>query len=270
MKRKKIKNLIVGVDLSDYSKVVAREAQELSAKMKIPLTVIFVCPIDWAAPEYQNNLVDSFRLKMKETYELKANTNIVIKFGKAHKQIIAAAKKMEAPMIMIGHKGYSAILQMFLGSTAEKIAQNSPFPVWIHRGNKTILPKKILVPSDLSARADQTVNDVEVLAKPFKSKYELYHVREEPRLLLDYSTWALVYEQLKKDEELKLKAFKEKYPMVKTSKTAGDVVDNIQQYSKKFDIIAISPSHGKNSFPFFGSVNAKLIRNGEKPILICP
>ncbi|MES2800963.1 MAG: universal stress protein [Bdellovibrionota bacterium] len=270
MKNKNIKNLIVGLDLSSYSRVVAREAEELSAKMKIPLTVLFACPIDWAAPEYQKQLVESLNLKISQMYDLKADATIIVKFGKADEEIIAAAKKLTEPMIMIGHKGYSAILRMFLGSTAEKIAQASPFPVWIHRGYKTVLPKKILIPSDLSDRSDQTVSDVEILAKSFKGKYELYHVWEEPIPLLDYSTWALVYEQLKKDEEKKLKVFKKKHPKVKTSKTAGDVVHNIQEHSKKFDVIAISPSHKKNSFPFFGSVNAQLVRNGEKPILVCP
>lgn len=270
MKNKNIKNLIVGVDFSDYSKIVAVEAHEMSKKMKIPVTFVFVCPIDWAAHEYRKELVEEFTVKMKVMYNLGDADRTIVKFGKTDEEILAVAKKLNDPMIMIGNRGFSAIERMFLGSTAEKIAQNSPFPVWIHRGTKTVLPKKILVPSDLSSRSDQTVNGVELLTKPFNGKYELYHVWEEPTPLLDYSTWMLVYEQLKKDEEAKLKAFKTKYPMVKTSKTGGDVVNNIQEHSKKFDVIAISPSHTKNSFPFFGSVNAKLVRDGEKPILVCP
>lgn len=270
MKNKNIKNLIVGVDLSDYSKVVAREAQELSQKMKIPLTTVFVCPIDWAVHDYRKELVEEFTVKMKVMYNLDEDTQTIVKFGKTDKEIISVAKNFSAPMIMIGYKGFSAIERMFLGSTAEKIAQTSPYPVWIHRGYKTVLPKKILVPSDLSDRSDQTVSGVETLARPFNGKFEIYHVWEEPQPLLGYSAWKLVYEQLKKDEEQKLKNFKRKYPAIKTSKTVGDVVGNIQEHSKKFDVIAISPSRTKNSFPFFGSVNAKLVRNGEKPILVCP
>jgi nucleotide-binding universal stress UspA family protein len=272
MKNKNIKNLIVGTDLSDYSKVVVLEAQELSKKMKIPMIVVFVCPIDWAAHEYRKELVEEFTLKMQEMYNLDKANKIIIKFGKPEKEIISVAKNFTAPMIMIGYKGLGAIQRMFLGSVAEKIAQKSPFPVWIHRGHKTVLPKKILVPSDLTDRSEQTVNGAEILAKPFNGKFELFHVQEQPMPLplLDYPTWMLVYEELKKEEEVKLKKFKKKYPMVKTSKTLGDVAGHIQEHAKKFDVIAISPSHTKNSFPFFGSVNAKLVRDGEKPIFICP
>lgn len=270
MKSKNIKNLVVGVDLSDYSKVVVREAKALSARMKIPITVVFACAIDWAANEFKKELTENLLLKIKKMYRLTEDINIVIKFGKPEVEIIAVAKKLNGPMIMIGHTGNSALLQMFLGSSAEKIAQASPFPVWIHRGNKTVLPKKILVPSDLSDRAEHTVGDVETLTKSFKGKYELYHVAEEPAPLLDYSTWALVYQQFKKEELEKLKAFKTKYPTVRTSKTPGDIFDNIQQHAKKFDVIAITPNQPKNKFPFFGSVNSKLVRNGNKPLLICP
>lgn len=271
MKNKNIKNLIVGVDLSDYSKVVAHEAKELSAKMKTPLTVVFVCPIDWASNEYQADLNEELTLKLKTTYDLDEKTKVSIKFGKAEKEIISLAKKIPSPLIMIGYKGYSsAIERMFLGSTAERLAQASPYPVWIHRGSKVVIPKKILIPSDLSDRAKRTLKGVEQVGQLLKAKVELYHVTEEPRRLLADSAWMVVYEHLKKDEQKKLKNFKKKHPGLKTSKTPGNVAANIQDHSKNFDIIAITPSRAKNSFPFFGSVNAKIVRNGETPILVCP
>lgn len=271
MKNKNIKNLIVGVDLSDYSKVVVHEAHVLSAKMKIPMSVVFVCPIDWATHQYQKELNEELTLKLKATYDLDEKTKVFIKFGKADKEIISLAKKIAAPMIMVGYKGFSsAIERVFLGSTAERIAQASPFPVWIHRGSKVVIPKKILIPSDLSERAKRTVKGVEQVSHPFNGKFELFHVSEEPKPIFSDSAWTLVNEYLKKDEAKKLKNFKKKYPGLKTNKTTGNVATNIQDHSKKFDIIAITPSRSKNSFPFFGSVNAKIVRNGETPILVCP
>ncbi len=270
MKNKNIKNLIVGIDLSDYSKIVVREAKMLAEKMAIPMNLVFVCPADWYAPAYKAEIIQRTTERINKIYKLDKKINVSIKFGKADTEVIGFAKKFTNPMIIVGYKGHSGLLNMLLGSTAEKIAQKSPFPVWIQRGNKIIVPKNILVPSDLSQNSDHTVEGVKLLSKPVNGKFELYYVLEEPTPLLDYSAWASVYTFLKKEEDKKLKLMKAKYPNLKTSKNPGNVASHILQYSKKFDLIAITPKNPKKRFPIFGSVNAKLVRSSEKPVLIYP
>ena len=39
---KQIKNILVAVDFSEYSKTVAMQARTLASKLKIPLTVVYV------------------------------------------------------------------------------------------------------------------------------------------------------------------------------------------------------------------------------------
>lgn len=270
MKNKDIKNIIVGVDLSPYSKVVVQQAQLFSDHLKIPMTIVHVNSEFWPSKNYPDDLYIGFDRKIRSMYSLKKDTKIVIKFGKAAEELIRVAKKTKKPMIVVGHKGHNTLSRVFFGSTADSVAQASPFPVWIHREEKTIVPKKFLVPTDLTKRSDYTIKKADPFSRQFGGKIELYHVQNEPPLILDYTAWTILYEKVKKDEAAKLNAFTKKYPGVKVSQTSGNISGTILKYSNKFDVIVVTPSHEDTDLPIFGSVTSHLIRSGEKPILIFP
>ena len=273
MSKNSIKNIIVGVDLSDYSKKVVKEAQHLAEKMNSELVYVHAITIDHFKSAFNaetSNLTAHFENEVRQKYGLINETTVVIRFGRPYEEIIAVAKLYQRPMIVVGHRGTSAIARFFLGSNVERIALISPYPVWIHRGLKTILPHRILVPSDLDSRSVDMVSGIKSFQKTFDSKYELYHVTPQPPPLLDIQNYGLIVDGIKKADDRDLKKFKRKNPSLKVVQASGQIVDKIQTHSKKFDVIAISPTQRKKSSPFFGGVTAKIIRSGDKPILVLP
>lgn len=271
MKSPGIQQIIVGVDFSRYSKLVVKEAQKLAKTMKIPLRYVYVNDVFQFVGEPREVAEKKLTEKVYKFYDLKENTDVVIRTGDAPEQLIEAAKASQLPpLIVIGHKGMGAIARFLLGSTAERVALISPFPVWIHRGHKILLPKKILVPSDFSTHTDATLDQIQPFDKAFKSKLELFHVIPEPTPIVDLPIYSLVYQQIHSDDDRSYEEFKKSHSNYKTVRDVGDVAEQVEQRSHKFDLVAFSPRGKGESTPFLGRVAAKLVRSGNKPILICP
>ncbi len=246
----------------------------LSEALKIPLIFIYIFQDSEVLTSqfnvYKPEVIKYYDKLIRHKYNITEATSLLIKFGKTCKQIIAAAKKLPNPLIIAGHKGQSSLSRFFLGSTAEKLALESPYPVWIHRGDAAVRPKNILIPCDLGERSLHAVAQVNSMLKILEAKSELFHVEPVAALNLDYEAYASFADQIKEDELRKLNIFKKKYPQLKVVTGEGAIVDQIQERLKKFDMIAMTPKENLKSKPFFGSVTSKLVRMGDKPILIAP
>lgn len=273
MTNQKIKNLVVGVDLSSYSKVVVREAKALGKKMGIRPVYVYV---------FENtSIFDSkfdFRQKQISKYytremKIKLGLNedeVVVRFGRPSYQIIAEAKSRPHSMILVGHRGQSPLGRIFIGSTAEDIALSSPVPVWVHRGEKVVMPKKVLIPVDFSLRSGRAISKMSTLNKSFNSSVELFHVMQQPVPILDYAAYSLYYNEMKKIDDAGVKKLKNQNPKMKTKTAIGNIIYEITERSKDFNVVALSPRNESKKAPFFGGVTAKLIRNSDKPVLVLP
>ena len=269
-----IKNILVAVDLSKYSQTVVQQARVLAKKINAPLTFVyafkdtemFESPFGVRKAE----VIKYYDQLIRQKYALDESIPVVVKFGKPYKQIIAAAKNLKFPLIVAGHRGQSTWTQFFVGSAAEQLGLESPYPVWIHRGESLIVPEKILIPCDLSERSHHAVHQVQPFLRAFKAKSELYHVVPQPLPILDFQSYVQFSEKIKRSEAQKRKAFKKKHPQLKIVDSEGGVVEQIQKRLENFDLLAISPKTSLKAKPFFGSVTSKLLRSGDKPILIAP
>ncbi|AZZ37331.1 hypothetical protein CIK05_11195 [Bdellovibrio sp. qaytius] len=271
MQNQDIGHIIVGIDFSKYSKIVVKEAQKLSETMNVPITYCY-------AYEYFQTLggtVDEFVLKMKfqirKVYKLSENPKIIVQMGDPAEQLIEIAKKIEqAPLIIVGHKGYSKLARFFLGSTAEKVATLSPFPVWIHRGRRALLPKRILIPSDLTEQTDRALSQVKSFESSVHPSLELYHVIPNPIPMLDFTVHKEMVKQINDEDNKNFSNFSKTHPDLKMIRSHGNILDKVEKKSKGFDIVALSPRDKNRRNPLLGKVATKLIRSVNKPILICP
>lgn len=273
MKTRDIRTLIVGVDLSAYSKLVVREAKQLSAQLRLPLVYVFAYEdVDL----YQEQSVNFDRAKIAKFYEEKIRSKyrvekrqkVIIRFGRAEKEILAVAKKEKSPLIVVGHTSGHYVARFFLGSVAEELAATTSFPLWIHRGEKVLLPKKILVPSDLSSLSHKAINEIEKFRVGFKADVEIYHVLTEPFPSLDYEAWLAVETAIKNADDKKMKSFKKRHPSLKLVRSRGIVAQSIRNRSKKFDLVAVSPRPQSKSL--FGRLTGKIVRSGNVPVLVLP
>ncbi len=271
---KSTKTILVAVDLSKYSHVVVRQAKELAGEMGLPLVYVYVfedisiIKEDFDVKKYQ--IVRDYDQQIRSEYVLDAGDKVFIKFGRAYEEIIKLAKGLSQPFIVAGHRGNNPILRFFTGSTAERLAQCSPFPVWIHKKQSVSMPKRILVASDLSATSSQTIAKANEFKSALHAKLEVLHVVPEPVPILDIEFYSQLYKNIKREDSRQLKIFKKKHPSLITVKAKGSIVGQIQARAKAFDVLAVSPHNRKASLAPMGSITAKLIRTGDTPLLILP
>lgn len=271
MKMQERKSIVVGVDLSDYSVHVARQAKLLSSALGLPVVYVLVYEdvnhFEGVNPE-ASRITERLKTKARSRYGLGGNANIQVRFGRAEKEILEVAKSQKSPLIMVGHRSTGRVAHFFLGSVADKLASHSPFPVWIHRGEKPKLPLRILVPSDLTRRTDKALKLLDAFRRDFDAKIEVFHVVGEPFPILDYPTWKLLEKEMLAAAERKMRAFERNRPFVRVGLARGAVAAGIRQRSSEFDLIAVTPARKPKSA--FGRVTGRLVRSSDKPVLVVP
>jgi len=271
MQEQEIKHIIVGLDFSKYSKTVVKEAQALSETLNVPLTYVYAYDYYQTLGDTIEDFVLRMKFQIRKAYKLKENSTILVKMGDPAMQLIEIGKKVEqAPLIVVGHKGYSKMARFFLGSTAEKVATLSPFPVWIHRGRRTLLPKRILVPSDFTEQTDRTLMRVKSFEASVHPTLEVYHVIPEPTPILNFPVYSSMKKQIHEEDNKILAKFTKTHPGMKMIRSNGNILEKIEKRAKRFDIVALSPRDKNRSNPLLGKVATKLVRSVDKPILICP
>ena len=277
MNQSNFQTVVVGVDFSPYSRIVVKQALELAKKHKAQL--IFVHALSSTAlmtgdikVDIKNDFIKPLTEEIVLFYKLKElapTAKVVVSLGRPCDIIISMAKKFQTPLIIVGHKGTSTLMgRFFIGSTAEQLALHSPFPVWIHRGNAVKLPKKILLPCDYSKRTTNSLEVVKSFDDSSKSKYEFFHVFQQPFPFLDADEWHRSMEAIREKENSNQKKFHKRYPEVPFKCKLGHPAHLIAEESKKFDLIAMAPHNREGIFSGFGSVTAKVVRSGNTPVLI--
>lgn len=271
MQNQEIKHIVVGVDFSKYSKIVVKEAQKLAETMSIPITYFYAFDYFQTLGDTVDEFILRTKFEIRKKYKLNENSNISVKMGDPADNMIEFAKTVEQmPLLVVGHKGDSKLARFFLGSTAEKIATLSPFPVWVHRGQRALLPKRVLIPSDFTEQTDQTLRHISSFEATVHPRLELFHVIPSPIPILDFPVYSAMAKRMKADDDKLFAKFTKNHPGLKTVRSRGNVLDKIEKKSKSFDIVALSPRDKNRSNPLLGKVATKLVRSVNKPILICP
>ena len=275
MKKAKIQSVIVGVDFSKYSKIVELQARALADLLRVPLVFVYVSQelgtSSWASGKKRKHLVNLYTTKIKMKYSITESETLLIKNGRAYSELISVSKDYPSPLIVVGFRGdHGAASRFFLGSTAERLALHSPFPVWIQRGQTVCLPKNILIPTDFSARSRNTIEGAKKLGVNSMA-ITLHHVFQPPMVPLTAKDAAMLTQEIRASNARELDRFRRKYASFSVAETrSSNIVGEINKVSKSFDAIAISPRDHGGLAPSFGSVTSKLVRSTEKALLVIP
>lgn len=273
-KASQVRSIIVGVDFSKHSKSAVLQARSLAKKWNAPLTFVhgFEDPVvsEVRFGTIIRSLTHYHEKRIAKIYKVSGSEKVVVRCGRPYEIIIKAAGREPHPIIIMGHQGATSRFEKwFLGSTAERVAQKSPYPVWIHRGASVTKMSKALVPCDLTDRAAHTL---EFLKKNNlgRQKSELFHAIRYATPVMDLQTWREMSESIEKENRHQLKKFKKMHPSLKVIETHGDVFSCVEKRAKNFDFIALTPRVNKGFFAGFGSVTSSIVRQSQKPILIVP
>lgn len=137
-----IKNILVPIDFSDYSKNALKYAVEFAKKFSAKLFLIYVVepiiyPADFsmgqvAIPstdiDIQNRAEEELK-KLADEIQTDAQVEIIIKTGKPFVEINETAREKDIDLIIIATHGHTGVEHLLFGSTAEKVVRKAPCPV---------------------------------------------------------------------------------------------------------------------------------------------
>lgn len=130
----RIQHLLVPLDFSGKSRQALRYAVPLAEKFSAKIHLVHVLP-----PAKKNTMEDLTRLRSKATRRLEAmsalllppnyQTENLVLTGDPARQILNAAEKIDADLILITTHGRTGLSRIFLGSTAERVMRRAKCPV---------------------------------------------------------------------------------------------------------------------------------------------
>ncbi len=146
---KRIKKIVYATDFSSASGRAFTSALTLAKSLNAQLTIVHVMigliPI---VPEqyFDAGIYDRIERQTREWSQRRlasaserarksgVKVSTVLREGDAAPQIVQAAKRARADLIVLGTHGRGAIPRFFLGSVAERVVRTSPCPVMTVRG----------------------------------------------------------------------------------------------------------------------------------------
>ena len=138
-----IKNILVPIDFSDYSKNALRYAVQFAKQFKAKMYLIYVVepmiyPADFsmgqvAIPsmdsDLQNRADEELKSLAKNFIESSIKSETIIRTGKPFVEINETAKEVDADLIIMATHGHTGVEHLLFGSTAEKVVRKAPCPV---------------------------------------------------------------------------------------------------------------------------------------------
>lgn len=137
-----IKNILVPVDFSEYSKGALRYAAQFAGIFNSKIFLIYVVepmiyPADFSMGQVAipSSDVDMHARAEEELKKLSAEfsnnlaVEIIIKTGKPFVEINETAAEKDIDLIIIATHGHTGVEHLLFGSTAEKVVRKAPCPV---------------------------------------------------------------------------------------------------------------------------------------------
>jgi nucleotide-binding universal stress UspA family protein len=200
-------------------------------------------------------------------------------------EICMMARQIPADLIVTSTHGRTGLKHVFLGSTAERLVQHSPCPVFVVRYSKTKSRMRainiVLVPVDFSDCSLEGLKYAIAFAETCAARIVVLHV-----LNFDYAYTAdgfAMYDMseltnaVEEHAELEMSKFvrRAKFGRIKFSTVirTGMPFDEICTFAKDEDVdLIITSTHGRTGFKhvLIGSIAEQVVRHAVCPVLVVP
>jgi nucleotide-binding universal stress UspA family protein len=308
MKKSNIRNILIPIDFSRLSRLAIETAKGLARKFdaKIHLAHVheFYYPAGFMAPAapvpvpiitYYDNAATRRARDLKalaKRYGLSTENCHVLTGTPRFNEICNLARTIPADLIVMPTHGYTGSTHFFEGSTAERIVQHSPCPVYVakesDRLRKTFVKTgarfridKILVPVDFSECSLQGLKYAIQFADNFAAKII---VLNSVHFGYAYTADGYAMYDLSRLQDAVCKGAKEqmgrmvqraKFGGVKFESTVkvGLPVDQICAFAQDNNVdLIITSTHGRTGFKhvLIGSTAEQVVRRALQPVLVVP
>lgn len=298
MKAQTIRNILVPIDFSSMSiqaiEPAKRLAQRFEAKVHLAHIHHWQYPAGFMGPISSRDMPPmTFEEHRKKTLaeDLKklarrcglslAGTLHLREGASAFDEICRLAQEIPADLIVLPTHGRAGLKHVFLGSTAERLVQHSPVPVFVVRGTTPKSIKTIVVPVDFSGSSLEALNYAINFANEFGAKIVLLHV-----VALGYAYTAdgfAMYDMselvkaAQKEGERQMREFVRSAKLERVKFEAvvrtGQAAPEICGHAKGHDVdLIITATHGRTGFEhvLIGSTAEQVVRHASCPVLVVP
>lgn len=215
--------ILFAQDFASTSKNLESVAVSLAKKFNSTIVPVHVLPNDIINVKVKKMLDETALDRLGKTSEkIKAEGVSVeaplIKYGVAHDQIIMAATSVNANMILVGSGENKETEKFKLGTTTERIIQNSEKPVLVIKEDDAFDVKTILCPVDFSDSSKRALSNAIIIARRLDAKLLVLSVSEE-----ETSSWFSSKEELDKENAERFKTNKEAFTQFLKEFKFGDL-----------------------------------------------
>ncbi len=177
-----MKSILVATDLSARSDRALERAVLLAFDHSADLTIIHV--VDEDLPE---SLADTYEKAAREAIGKhidalaagdRPRISIEVVFGQPHVDILQMSEKAEADMIVLGMHRKDVLMDMFIGTTAERVVRASGVPVLLVRERASGPYNRVMVGVDFSVYSRRAVEFAAGLVPD--GQFHLVHAYDVP------------------------------------------------------------------------------------------
>lgn len=282
---KKLKRIVVGIDINEKSDHVLTRALNLANEQKADLFVVHAVRTPWlAVPSYfgskdigidTKGITKKIEKKLKTlNKESKVSCFVLVKEGNAEDIILYESKLLRADMIVIGAHSKRKGRKGILGTTAQKVAHLSHLPVLIVKNSAKTPYKNIVAPTDFERQSKQSV----LFAKDIfrTSKINIVHAFETIYMEGPYAAVGRDLSQYndvaKSCAKKDLKDFMKAVSVKKGKIIEGEIYtkEALLDYIKdgSYDLVVMG-SRGTTGFQaLLGSVSTYILRETSSDVLV--
>ena len=285
----KLKRMIVGLDIFAKSNNVLKRAMMVAKENKAELFIVHAVETPWfSVPSYFSGkevTVDIKGITKKIEKKTKAVNrdykvpySVIVREGNADDILLYESKLLKVDMVVIGANKKSK--KKFLGTTAQKVANQSHLPVLIVKNRVKAPYKNIVAPTDFQIQSKQSILFAKNIFPAIKIKavhtYEAFYAAGI-YTADSYTLEGLDIQAYNKAAKVSAQSNLKKF-MKDLSIKKGEIIDGefnskeiLLKYINKgsYDLVVIG-SRGTSGFfkALLGSVAASILRETSTDVLI--
>ena len=305
MKKMNLRNILVPIDFSKMSIEAIETAKRLGQRFGAAIDLVHVHQFSYPAtsrrlvfaagalPEsFQEDRNRQLAEQLKSVAKragLSPQEQTHLRTGVApFHEICKLAQEIPADVIVMPTHGHTGLKHVLLGSTAERVVQHSPCPVFVVRQRKrksetrrVFTADSILVPVDFSSCSREGLQYAIRFASEFGARLILLHVRYLGYIYSSEGT--PIYNIPALQEAVRKNAEREMRQLVRsvsfggirfdTAFTDGSPALDICAFAKNHDVdLIITSTHGLTGFQhvLIGSIAEKVVRHAACSVLVVP
>jgi nucleotide-binding universal stress UspA family protein len=290
-----ITRILVPTDFSATSDVALRYGRQLAEQVRASLHLVHAFEDPYATASFAAEMYSPLPLTLREDMIRDIRQKLAgllagdqgappdgtaeIVTGPAAGAIVDYAKSVDADLIVIGTHGRGGVAHLVLGSVAERVVRTAACPVLTVRQTHGTDIRRILVPTDFSATADDALDSASWLAERFGAALQLLHVLDDPSVAGGLAAEAYIAEAptmrtaLLRDAQSRLAHRATSLPS--NVRAASEVLfgrgaATIADYAAARDIdLIVMGTHGRTGLThlLLGSVAERVVRTAPCPVL---